>query len=264
MSVSSLLAPACETLAGYFALGNEVVEDDLARFVTNPSAPDVYDANQVVSVRAATPGEVDALLGLAEGPYAGCRHRQFLCDALTPAAFEACLVQDGYGPEAQVQLVLEGDLRARPGGGVALRSVETAADWEVLGRLTRLDHEEDTEHSGRGWGADVTARIVAVKRGKCPPLRFWLASLGGADCGFLSSWPGDNGVGQVEDLFTHPDFRLRGVGAALIRRAVADARERGAGPVLVGARPDDTPRLMYAAVGFRPLCVTRAYRIILA
>ena len=70
-------------------------------------------------------------------------------------------------------------------------------------------------------------------------------------------------MGKVEDLFTDPDFRGRGVASALIASAVADARERGAGPVLVGARPDDTPRLMYAAMGFRPLCLTRAYRLML-
>jgi hypothetical protein len=29
--------------------------------------------------------------------------------------------------------------------------------------------------------------------------------------------------------------------------------------VLIGARLDDTPKHMYAAMGFRPLCVRRAY-----
>ena len=263
MRTPGLLAGACETIAGYFALGNDVVADGLAGFVRNPAVPDVYDANQAVSVRAATPGEADAVLGRAEAPYAACRHRQFLCDALTPAGFEARLVQDGYLADAEVHLVLEGELRARPGGGVSVRAVETAADWAAVGRLTRLDHEEEAARPGGGWGKDVTGRIVAVKRGKCPPLRFWLAALDGTDCGFFSSWSGDNGVGKVEDLFTDPDFRGRGVASALIASAGADARERGAGPVLVGARPDDTPRLMYAAMGFRPLCLTRAYRLML-
>jgi GNAT superfamily N-acetyltransferase len=68
-------------------------------------------------------------------------------------------------------------------------------------------------------------------------------------------------VGVVEWLFTRPDQRRRGVAKALVAHAVADARARGAGAVLIG--PDggayDLPRRFYATLGFRPLCVTRIY-----
>ena len=39
---------------------------------------------------------------------------------------------------------------------------------------------------------------------------------GNTDCAFLSSWPGANGVGKVEDLFTHAEFRHQGIASALI------------------------------------------------
>jgi predicted GNAT family acetyltransferase len=74
----------------------------------------------------------------------------------------------------------------------------------------------------------------------------------------LSSWPGENGVGQVEDLFTHPDYRHRGLATTLIAHGVADARARGAGPVLIIADPSDTPQQMYSAMGFRPLFISRS------
>lgn len=64
---------------------------------------------------------------------------------------------------------------------------------------------------------------------------------------------------MVEDLFTHPDYRHRGIATALIARGVADARARGAGPVIIGADPTDTPMRMYAALGFRPIIVVRHY-----
>jgi GNAT superfamily N-acetyltransferase len=102
--------------------------------------------------------------------------------------------------------------------------------------------------------------MVATKQAKAPDLRFWLARADGTGCAFLSSWPGANGVGKVEDLFTHPDFRHRGIATALIVHCVRDARERGAGPVLIGALPNDTPMRMYAAMGFRPFCVTHRGR----
>jgi GNAT superfamily N-acetyltransferase len=65
-------------------------------------------------------------------------------------------------------------------------------------------------------------------------------------------------VGQVEDLFTRQEFRGRGIGSALVAHCVDDARARGAGPIIVNPRADDTPRAMYAALGFRPLCVQRS------
>jgi hypothetical protein len=49
------------------------------------------------------------------------------------------------------------------------------------------------------------------------------------------------------------------VATALLARGVSDARERGAGAVLIGADPSDTPRHLYAGLGFRPLCVVRGY-----
>jgi GNAT superfamily N-acetyltransferase len=109
------------------------------------------------------------------------------------------------------------------------------------------------------WPRRITEQLVLSKRLKAPAVRFWLARADGVDCGFFSAFPGANGVGLVEDLFTHPDFRGRGVASALIAACVDDARARGAGPVLIGARIDDTPKHIYAALGFRPLCVRRAY-----
>jgi GNAT superfamily N-acetyltransferase len=100
---------------------------------------------------------------------------------------------------------------------------------------------------------------VAAKRVKAPDLRFWLARVDDTDAAFFSSWPGPEGVGIVEDLFTRPEFRRRGIATALIAHSVADARERGAGPVAISARVNDSPKYMYAALGFRPSCISRSY-----
>ncbi|WP_410971739.1 GNAT family N-acetyltransferase, partial [Salmonella sp. SAL4437] len=68
-----------------------------------------------------------------------------------------------------------------------------------------------------------------------------------------------DGIGQVEDLYVHPDVRGRGLAAALIRHGVEDCRRTGAGIIVIVADADDTPRLAYARIGFRPVAVTRAY-----
>jgi len=257
-----LLRRAYETLQGYYELGCEVIDDPLAQFVRDRNAPRVYDVNFAHSVRARTAAEIGAVLERADDVFKGLAHRVFHLDPWTPPAFEARLVVEGFALEHELELLLEGDLvLADEPLPVEIRPVDSENDWTLVRRLTRLDHEETARRRGdRLWDEDVTTAIVATKRAKAPDLRFWLARADDVDCAFLSSWPGANGVGKVEDLFTHPDFRHRGIATALIVHCVRDARARGAGPVLIGALVDDTPMHMYVAMGFRPFCVAHGGR----
>jgi GNAT superfamily N-acetyltransferase len=258
----SLLARVYETLEGYYELGCEVHDEPLARFVRDVDAPRIYDVNFAASVRAGTVAEIEAVLDRADEVFDGLQHRVFHLDPWTPPAFEARLMLDGFEFEDEIQLLLEDELVVpSPPPAVGTRLVQSDEDWSILRRLTRLDHEEQARREVHPlWDEEVTTEMVATKRAKAPDLRFWLARADGTDCAFLSSWPGANEVGKVEDLFTHPDFRNRGIGTALIVHCVRDVRERGAGPVLIGALPNDTPMRMYAAMGFRPFCVTHRGR----
>ena len=101
--------------------------------------------------------------------------------------------------------------------------------------------------------------MVATKRVKAPALRFWLARVDDTDCAFFSSWPGATASAWSRTCSRTPEFRHRGIATALIAYCVRDAR-RGAGPVLIGAPANDTPKRMYAAMGFRPFCVTHRGR----
>jgi GNAT superfamily N-acetyltransferase len=101
--------------------------------------------------------------------------------------------------------------------------------------------------------------FMTYRRLKAPQTRGWFACVGGVPRAFFNSWPGENGAGIVEDLYCHADFRRRGLATALIARCVADCRERGAGPVIINSDPNETPKQMYAAMGFRPLFVHRNY-----
>jgi GNAT superfamily N-acetyltransferase len=254
-----LVTRAYETIVGRLALGHETRTQPLAQFVRDPRTPVVYDANFVADVRARTRDEIESVLAAADSMYRELEHRQFLWDPEMPMEFEARLHLDGYGTTTELILVLEGPLAAR-GPEVELRPVESDADWRVMYELCRLDHEEEVEKGFHdAWDLGVTRQIVDAKRVKSPDVRYYLARADGMDCAFFSAWPGENGVGQIEDLFTRADFRGRGIGTALITACVDDARARGAGPILIGARPTDTPKHMYAALGFRPLCVQRNY-----
>lgn len=262
MPDDDLLRNVYETLQGYYELGCEVIDEPLARFVRDRDAPRIYDVNLVHSVRAVTAPEIAAVLDRADEVFDGLPHRVFHLDPWTPPAFEARLVLEGFAFEDELQLLLEGDLViADEAPPVEIRPVESDDDWSGVRRLTRLDHEEEAERGLHPrFDEQVTTQMVATKRAKAPDLRFWLARADGVDCAFLSSWPGTNGVGKVEDLFTHPDFRHRGIATALIVQCVRDARARGAGPVLIGALLNDTPMHMYASMGFQPFCVAHRGR----
>jgi GNAT superfamily N-acetyltransferase len=254
-----LTALAYQSLANRLACGHETVAGAGARFVRDPRVPVIYDANFAHSVRASSPAECDALFAEADRVYAGLGHRQFFWDPETPESFEARLQLDGYTPTHEIILALEGELRQR-GPRVELRPAESDRDWQILEDLCWLDHCEEAEKGFHApWDREVTRQIVLAKRVKGPAVRYFLATVDGADCAFFSGWPGENGVGQVEDLFTLAAFRGRGIGTALIAACVDDSRARGAGPVLIGARMNDTPKHLYAALGFRPLCVQRMY-----
>ena len=254
MSDTELTARACETYGAYLALGNERFEAAGAKFVRNRANPTRYDANHVAHVRAETPREIDALLQRMETEFEGYTHRALYLDALTPPQFEARLVLDGgYRLNPGLELVLEGELQASP-QPADIRLVQDESQWQALYEMeamwagtyppeTRAPLEQN----------NVNLRI------KAPPVRWWLAYFRGVPRAFFNSWEGTNGVGQVEDLFTHPDYRRRGLATSLIAHCVADARAHGAGPVLIGSDPADTPKHMYAAMGWRPLFVTKHF-----
>lgn len=79
--------------------------------------------------------------------------------------------------------------------------------------------------------------------------------------GCIAAWPGDDGIGLIEDVFVHPRHRRTGVATDLLRHAVGHARARGAGPVVIGAEVGDTPKHLYARFGFQPVAVARSYEL---
>jgi GNAT superfamily N-acetyltransferase len=261
MPDQQLVHKVCETIAAYLALGNESFEANAATFVRNYKTPRRYDANHVGLIRAGDPSELDALFARADIEFDGLGHRRFDVDALTPPAVEARLALDGTFTAGQaLHLLLEGELQVQAGvKDCDIREMLDDDDWAAYSHLTEMDRIEDARKHDRIADLSLTDEFAAYTRAKVPDVRFWLAYVDDLPVAYLNSWPGTMGIGQVEDLFTHPDFRHRGIATALIAHCVAEARARGAGPVLITADPHDTPKHMYAAMGFRPFSVSRTY-----
>jgi GNAT superfamily N-acetyltransferase len=240
------------------SLGAETFPACGATFVRSRTLPIIHDLNHVATARVADPAAIDALMARIEREYAGYRHRQVVVDPDTPPEFEARLVLDGYDDvEASVVMVLEGELRAGPRVH-PIRRVETEPDWQAYARLKRLDWAERAAKLGLGPLPEVGEGLIACYRAKSQ-LRYWLALADGEPRGFFSSWEGIEGVGQVEDLFVEEPFRHRGLATALLHHTVADARTHGAGPIVIIGDATDTPKTMYATMGFRPVAVLRKF-----
>jgi len=257
-----LAARALETDEALLALGNEVFEAAGATFVRNRSAPLIRDANHVRDIRASTPEEIELLLARVEEEFGGwCPHRRFNVDYRTPPEFAARLALEGYPRYDALWLALEGELKGseKP---YEIREVASEADWAAYAEMREMDWQAYVARLGRPYDdteKEAMRQMLQVWRSKVPPVRTWMAYVDGVARAYCSSWGGAEGVGQVEDLFTHPDFRHRGLATALIHRCVAACRSEGAQSVVIGADPTDTPKQMYAAMGFRPLAIESGY-----
>jgi ribosomal protein S18 acetylase RimI-like enzyme len=77
----------------------------------------------------------------------------------------------------------------------------------------------------------------------------------GSFASYVLCWYDDaNRVGEFEPMGTHPDYRRRGLGAAVCRFALRRLQEEGARQAIVyaGGRPEDGgARRLYESVGFR-------------
>ncbi len=253
-----LISKALDVNAEQLALANEQFQAAGAHFVRNHSAAMIYDANHVAKVRAGTPEEIDTLLALVEQEFEGFGHRRFDVDFRTPQPFLARLALDGYEREDALVMLVEGSLSEKAKGH-DIRPVNDDERWRDFAALKALDWQEYQEKRGRPLEPAVGEAMVMLARRKYPLVRYWLAWVEGQPAAYACSFPGSDGVGQVEDVFTHQRFRHQGLATALIHRCVADCREYGAGAVVIVADPADTPKRMYAAMGFRPIALTTHY-----
>lgn len=255
---AELASRALDVNAANLALGHEMFEAEGARFVRNRLFPRIYDANHVSHITAASGPEIERLLARVDTEYQGIGHRRFDVDFRTPPALIARLVLDGYERTDALVLLLGSDLVGEE-REYEIRPLQSEADWDAYAELHAIDWSEHMERQNRVEDPSVPGQMLAAHRVKQPPVQYWLAYAEGRPRAYFNSWGGIGGVGQVEDLFTHPDFRHRGLATALIHHCVADCRRKGAGPVVIVADPTDTPKQMYAAMGFRPVAVYSHY-----
>ena len=239
-------------------LGHDVIQTSHGRIIVNKTQPDVWDANHASAVTAEDPSDIDDFLGNVDQHLSHTRWRVVHTDPFTPSPFIAHLALDGYVEQpATVQMVLE--RTPSPAHGSDIMPIDTEADWQALAALVRRDHEEGARTGGRMLSPSVTEGIIAGYRAKDGPYRFHLARIDGEPVAYGALAAAPSGAGMIEDLFTLPAYRQRGIASAMIAQFAAALEEQHCAGVFIGALVGEPAGRLYVKLGFRPVMVTRCW-----
>ncbi len=241
------------------ALGHSSVEGRHCRLVTDPEHPDVWSANHASGLRATTPAEIDETLEDIETAYGHSRYRVVDADAFTPPAVLARLALDGWQEHpAVILMALTGRIGPIEAPPLEFRAVESADDWSDLRRL----HDLDISEVGRASGPRSPEIAEGLFHGmvkKARSGRIFLARLDGRSCAYALAVPAPRDFGFIDDVFTDPDCRKRGVASALVGHCVEHLRGEGCATAFLTALASDTPKRLYARLGFAPAMLARRW-----
>jgi GNAT superfamily N-acetyltransferase len=188
------------------------------------------------------------------------RCRRVVIEHDTPDWVEAELSMRGWEIDSDLRLELAPETKLA--GPPPLIDVRPAGELDPTGRLgPRCFAATTSERTRRGLAPRTvaqTAATVAHRQDLERHAHYLGAVSSGALVGFLCTWSDGADRGVIEDVFVHPDHRSAGVATALLHNAVRTLREQGARHVTIPAELEDTPRHLYARLGFRPRRLVRS------
>ena len=247
-----------ELVARYWSLGAHTQDLDGGRVVSCPVAPEHPLGTYLMRVSANTSTQVDRLLADASAVLARPCERIFLSSA-TPAVVEAYLMLLDWVPELQLQLLFPSST-AVEAPTVPLRPIrDVDGDWSQIEALFRIDHlEEDARAGQRARSEADTHSAVLLRRRLVPAVEYFGVERAGTLVACVALWLTNGQAALIEDVFVRPEARGAGLATEMLRFAVAEARRRGAGPIVIGAEVDNTPKHLYARFGFQPIALVRS------
>lgn len=225
------------------AQATEVVDLPWGYFLLQADFPHSYHHNKIVVTAAASADEVlTASQDLMGG--AGLKHRYvaFNDDSLGQALAPE-LIAGGYELETNVVMVYSGPEPELPAHDVRFVSLDElrpalVRDWRV--ELPEASDEEIGQLADRtplySLGADVT--LLAVFDGEKVAARAEL---------YISE---TEGIAQLENLFTHPDYRGKRYADSVVGAALKRGREAGCDLRFLTADLDDWPHQWYTRKGY--------------
>jgi predicted GNAT family acetyltransferase len=234
-----------------FALMDRIDERAAERLEPTPYGPVVVDTrlarvHDLNFLRAEEPGNATAAKLAAEAERvqaaAGIGHRRVnIRNEGQRERLEPQFVALGWEPERFVLMIQRGE-PDRP----AKHEVR-----EVDEQALRSLWAEAIRHEPHGKDERLVRQILEHRRriSEAIPTRLFAAEADGKLVAHTELYSED-GVGQVENVVTLPDYRNRGLARALVLRAVAESHANGNDLTFLVADADDWPQRLYEKLGF--------------
>lgn len=231
---------------------DEVEPHAWGTLLRTPSLDAVWALNGLLVEGSPPKLTLDALDALFAERFAGGRYASAtLDDEVLAARLEPEARERGW--KVEHELVME--LRREPDRLADTSRVREGGEAEMLALTDRWFAED---HAAEGPATLRQLSEYAAREWRARPTRAFVSGDGLAMCKLWS----DGTTAQVEDVYTAPEARGAGHARALVTRAIAVAREDGHDLTFIVADADDTPKELYARLGFDPLLsVTRIVRV---
>lgn len=249
-------ARVAEARRWFRLLGHAPVREAGCAIVATPAHPRTWDANFAIADPDAAPSDV---LAAVEHHFPAPAAQVVAVDCLTSDAVTAALALAGFVPAPPlIEMLASGPVASpHPLPAIATRPVVTPEDHAAFDRLLAADHAE-----GRRTATidpDVLAGLAAATHARMRRCGYRLIAVDGVDAGYGLDIACPNRLGLVEQLFTLPDRRGRGIMSAFIVEAAARLRAAGCDGVFLDAHAGDTPKHLYARLGFVPVALTATW-----
>jgi len=218
--------------------------------------PTVFMANEALV--ASTPEEgVPRILADLDAVYAGSeiRHRRvWFEDAEEAFAAQDAFVEAEFKPSAEVAMARVGMPSCIVNPDVAIREAEAeVVEEDYRGIWSAMDEAS-------GYDAKLSHDLYALglERSRVLRTRRFVAYLNGEPAGIFLLWPRGR-FALIDDVGTHPRFRMKGVGRTMIFEACHRAILERCEWTLLTADLFDTPQMMYKTLGFEPIGELRGF-----
>ncbi len=164
------------------------------------------------------------------------------------------LARQGFRPMAELAMAKVGLPACIVNPEVEIRLAVEGATAEAF-RLLKIATE-----SAFGYSSEVVDQLWGVwhERSDRVGMRPYVAYLNGVPAGTISVWA-RGPFAWIDDVATHPDFRLRGVARTMIFEACRRAAGARCEWVLLTSDMFDTPKEMYKTLGFEPIGEVRGF-----
>ena len=183
------------------------------------------------------------------------RHQALLFeDAAEAYTVQEELAGQGFRPMSELAMAKVGLPACIVNPEVEIRPAVEGAPAEAF-RLLKIATE-----SASGYSREVVDQLWSLWHDRSGRVGMtpYVAYLNGVPAGTISVWA-RGPFAWIDDVATHPDFRLRGVARTMIFEACRRAASARCEWVVLTADLFDTPKEMYKTLGFEPVGEVRGF-----